>query len=308
MRPERERRLFAGVQLLHEWLFKRLELGLYRNQDLVQTAAEIARYLVDHGLPSIARKLRLLAEAAEKGGDGRLTAFMLFSELLLFCRRMQAVSDLNEMEREDLLTYCGVPFYKRDLPENRVVHDRWLYLGKVTEQEEQLTVHRHWFYGLQSQRKALVIDFQTGRQSGALIFKWGNCYDSPATFYPSQTPFRVAGIDASSVSVQVADPFEVQTADSALADFAKLLVLNPFLRSTMFLLKGPQVVRINEQCYIRSGTRGLVPLANDAQQFPAIYCLGGMPNVCFAAEYCDRKYHVISIIAGGRFIPIGRMV
>lgn len=61
MRPERERRLFAGVQLLHEWLFKRLELGLYRNQDLVQTAAEIARYLVDHGLPSIARKLRLLA-------------------------------------------------------------------------------------------------------------------------------------------------------------------------------------------------------------------------------------------------------
>jgi len=307
LRPDKERRLFAGTQLLHEWLLKQLELGLYRNQDLALTAAEIARYLVDHGLPSIARKLRLLAEAAETGGDGRLTAFMLFSELLLFCRRMQTVSGLNGMEREDLLSFCGVPFYKRDLPANRVLRDRWLYMGKVVEQEEQLNISRHWFYGLQSQRKALVINFQAGKQQEALTYKRGFCYESPATFYPSNTPFRVAGIDASSASQQWNMPPVALSVADALDDFAKMLVLNPFLRSTFYLLESPQLVRLRDVCYLRSGNRGLIPISNDARQLPAIYGLGGLPNVCFAAEYCDRQYHVIAIIAGERFIPIGRM-
>ena len=67
---------------------------------------------------------------------------------------------MDELEKEDLLSYAGVVFKKTDFADENILQDEWLYLGHQKEKEENLIKNLMEVLSREKQEGETVPDFE----------------------------------------------------------------------------------------------------------------------------------------------------
>lgn len=298
---QKEESFFSGVKLLQLWLEKLLILGLYSNLNLEQSLNEISSRLVDCGLPGIARKLRRIPEVLSKEKDSLETVTPILGELYLFCRKVQHIHNLGDLEKEDLLTFAGIPFPKKYLQEEQSVTDHWIYLGLAQDKEEKMSVYRHWFYGRTCKSKCLFLEFKFGLWNKPIQFLLGKHYHAAVQFFPSMTPVRISDAPSRSFIHLPKETLESHTLRQSLDHFAWLLSHNPFLPNYIYVMRDIKLITENKDWYFSDGGDHCVMLDHQIPDIPKLMSLSDHPKCQFIAEFNGHRFKVLSVIVDGWF-------
>lgn len=269
-----------------------------------QKIEEISGILVDFGLSGIARKLRLIPEQLEKDTGKSDRLFALFAELTLFVNWCDSLSDLSAESREDLLTFAGIPIKKAELPESGFISDQWLYLGKHKEKEENMWLVRHWFYGVQSKKCILNLEFLFGRFPREQHYFGGSVYNTPVNLYPSAYPIRVAQLSTDSRVSGIIENYDSMSLHEMLNEYCKITLLNPFIKEVLFLIHEFQLASSGGEWYARSDKEELIGIQNPPVHLPTIVIYAGQSRNVFCCEYYNRSIRIISIISNHRVISL----
>lgn len=302
--PEKERMLCEGSKLLNKWLHNILESGLNAQHGHVGQLQGLAVRMVDYGMQGIARKLRLLPEKLEDSAHQIEELAMVLGELSLFCRRVDEAGKYNPMEREDLLTFAGIPYQKKNIPNERSLEDRWCSIGFAIEQEERLTIYKHWFYGLKSKTCIFWLEYLFGNGNRPTRYFIGKIYPDLVLFYPSNAPVRVAGVQTKESHTSMGTGLQTMSLSEAVDHFCKLLTLNPFLRSYAYVLKPLKMVFNGDAWCLWDGKTELFPVQNGPEDLPALLSLCDLQNCQFVVECSGRYFYVMSIVVDGQLMSI----
>lgn len=201
-------RIDAGVAELQRWLGDRLRQGLGTLTPRSATEWDtLAARLVDAQAPGLAARVRDAADtlrrkdtAADADPDELLQQLGL---LQLAVDAVQRRAELNAPQDAatlaDLRTLVGWPQDRAELlARAELLHDRWLVLGQITEEREgRLRERRVWLLGLQSGRRALLLDHAHGTTGFELAWLNGAVVPAQLAWYPGAAAQRalVAQID-----------------------------------------------------------------------------------------------------------------
>ncbi|HEX5625672.1 MAG TPA: hypothetical protein VFX48_06640 [Saprospiraceae bacterium] len=300
----REQELLQAVRLLGQWLDDLMLSGLIRLQADSEKLNEISSRMVDAGLPGVARRLRLWPEKIRDASDWTDFVLMQISELYLFVRSFERLDQLQDAEKEDLLNVAGVVFKKTDFTDQLILMDEWLCLGQVKEKEEKLIVIRSWFYGLQSKRFALFLEYQFNRFVKTKPVYTGRVYRSSVQFYPSAYPQRIRDIQTDLVTQLKDGTLSGLNVREALDHFCKVVERNPFIRQQIYLIADAQFYSEGERWYVADRKGEGILLTNPEPEIPRIlsYCSG--PDTLLAGEYGSGSMRILSAILDRTVISI----
>lgn len=296
--------LREGSNLLNKWLLDILESGLNSQQGHVGQWQGLAVRMVDYGMQGIARKLRSLPGKLEDSAHQIEELALVLGELSLFCRRMEDAGKYDPMEREDLLTFAGIPYQKKNIPNERSLEDRWCSIGFTAEQEERLTIYKHWFYGLQSKTCIVWLEYLFGNGNRPTRYYIGKIYPDKVMFYPSNAPVRVAGVQSKESHTLTGTALQTMSLSEAVDHFCKLLTLNPFLRSYAYVLEPVKMVLNGEAWCLWDGKTELFPVQNGPDDLPVLLSLCDLQNCQFVVECSGRYFYVMSIVVDGQLMSI----
>ncbi|MBK8954840.1 MAG: hypothetical protein IPM34_04690 [Saprospiraceae bacterium] len=302
LQEKKEENFLEGCNLLHSWLQDTLTTGLYSNKQLDKSMSELSSRLVDFGLPSVARKLRVLRNSLSDGKEITELVFPVFSELSLFCRMMEQLGSLDMLEKEDLLTYAGIPFLKKQIPEEHAVQDSWMYLGMSRDTEEKMQVYRHWFYGIHGHKNCLYIEFKFGNWNNSSLFFPGQIYRGAVSYFPSRVPVRIAEPPAKKGQLIKCEIDQFHTVEQALDHFAWLMSYNPFIQSYTYLLKDVRFACEQNKWYVFDNKSGGILLDHDLTEIPRLVSLSNHPQCQFVAEYKPHAFRFLNVIIDGKLV------
>lgn len=301
---QRETNFFKGIRALQFWISEIYTNGIQLLHSHPKKIEEISTILVDFGLPGMARKLRLIPEQLKKDTGKSDRLYALFAELALFLNFCDSISDLSAESREDLLTYAGIPMKKSDLPESNFITDHWFYLGNRKEKEENMLLVRHWFYGAQSRKCVLFMEFLFGRFPKEQNYLPGTVYYAPVCLYPSAYPLRVAHLNIGSRVSGTAENFQGISLHDMLNEYCRISLLNPFIKELMFLIKDIQMARNGNEWFAQSHKGELISISNPMVQIPKILIYIGQAGSLFCCEYFNRTIRIVSIISNQRILSL----
>jgi hypothetical protein len=126
------------------------------------------------------------------------------------------------------------------------VSDRWTAVGQVIEEDERFRTVRTWLLGVQTGRRALILDFAAGAQPLERSVVGGSSFDGDLAFYPSRQPLR-ALLKSRTGSLpldqrSLADVCD-RSIEAALVGYAQALAANPWIFRWPLALTGVRPVR-----------------------------------------------------------------
>lgn len=293
---QKEQKLLEAVSLFNSWLDELLIAGISQLQHDPVKLNEIASRMVDYGAPGIARKLRMIPERIAKGSNWMEFTFQQLGEFYFVINSFKNIVALNDFEKEDLLSYCGIPFTKTSFSESSFYTDDWLYLGTVSENEDKLIVNRNWFYGLNCKSCVLFLEFQFNRFVPIKQFKYGFIYKSAVQFYPSASPQRIKEIQSESSYLAAEYSIKSQTIETALDLYCERISINPLLKQDCFILNSVNFTLHQETWYLKSESGQLIRLANSITEIQELLTYTANVRNFIIGEYENNSLKVFSVI------------
>ncbi len=301
---QKEQNLLSGIARFKTWLDEWVQQGISVLQHDPAKLDEIATRMVDMGLQGLARKLRLIPERMLHHGDWMDFTVRQIGEFYVLIKLIQVVDSLNTAEKEDVLTYCGIPFGKADFETEVFYSDNWLYLGTRIEKEEKLLIRRNWFYGVQCQRSFVFIEYQFNRFSQVKFFKTDSVYKSSVQFYPSAWPTRIKDIQTDSIFNQAELQLKAADMDQVMLEYSRIISLNPFIRQTCLLINQMQLNQWNNKWYVIGLSGRAYPISNEFHEMPRIVSYAVHPKTVFIAEYTGYELFFLSVFIDDCILPI----
>ena len=271
----RDQKIRAGLDDLETWLCDLLRQGLAAAQAQPQAFWErAAARLVDAQAPGLARLVRNMANKIVSGEGWQERVMDQVARLVLAIDGYRRIDSLPVETQANLRAVIGFVTRKEDLLKNTGVHDTWLALGRVEEEEAGLKVQRTWLFGQRSARPALLLSFiplsfttsfnaENGADKDPLPGGW---IESELVYFPGAHPLRAVPRTV------------LQTGHYSLSDLAGLPVCESLVEATAGYAAALAANPWLERCPLLAGS--VVPYHMDGRWV-----------------LCDRQ---------GRWIPLAR--
>lgn len=262
---QREARVADGVAGCRVWLEDVVRRGLAAvRTDADDSCERMAARLVDAQAAGLAAMVRRLPEVLASGDGWELRATDHLGRIALLLAAAERLPSLPADLAIDVRTALGWNQSKEDvLSSGTTIRDRWLAAGQVIEDDDRVRVRRAWMVGLQTGRRALVLDFAAGASPLPAIVTPGALFDGEIAMYPGRALLR--GIIKSSESMSIGDHAASRAAADAtigvgLRRYAEALALNPWLAQWPLTLAGSRVLRRDNAWSIGDSAGTSVPL------------------------------------------------
>jgi hypothetical protein len=183
-------------------------------------------------------------------------------ELLLHAYRR--IEDLDPLLQHEIRTLVGWRLTREEVAElGEHVRDRWVALGSVVEQDEQLRIQRTWLCGLETGRAALVLQFAVGSTASfPPIATINHVQEMELHFWPGAWPQRA------SIAHRLGEPVYSRgrrpgyaTIEDLLADWARALAATPWIDRCLAVLHDVVPIRHGDGGWsVRDSTGVVLPL------------------------------------------------
>lgn len=293
---QRQKRMAEGLGEVERWLLDVARTGLatLQAQPIIAWESQAAR-LVDAQLPGLANRVRelqnLWSGRARELRDG-------LGELYLLVHAAQRSDALPGTLRAEVQQQLGVNMKKEQvLAESPALHDQWWVLGQVITEEERLTQRRTWFFGIRTQRYALVLDHSFGSQGFPTTFIGNGIYEGALHFYPGPYPLRAIAEELHLRPETHTPERPSRSPLSALDELARAIAANPWSRQFPLWLE-QTVPEVHKECWYLRHAEGLLPMSCSVTEgWSLVARSGGMPVDIFG-EWNGRGLRPVRVALG----------
>jgi hypothetical protein len=260
----RETKISRGIEELKTWLQDVARTGIMNvPQDLYQFNANIIARMNDAQATGLAYQLRKMNQLNfyQDGWQKDLTRLLARTYALAdaYTRREQ----FDEPLREDLASLIGWKKSREEVLQQPAVRDQWLTVAKWSVQEDALTAETTWFFGRQSGRFALLLNYFAWGQRPTDLWVVGNVLDAEMAYYPGTYPFRALVKTQAQQAPAANFPLVGLESLEALKDqVAEVLAVAPFSEQLPFMLGGLRLAIQGQQYYLVDQHAKALPLAN----------------------------------------------
>lgn len=303
---KREDRVRAGLADLQTWLGDLFRQGLaHARQQPSQFFDGMAARMVDAQAPGVARRLREWPSLFARGNDWADRVLEKAGTLQWLLNGFANLDTLPEGLRAGVRSAIGWSISEQELAAVETVRDRWQVVAQVVEEEERLRAQRTWLVGETTHRPALILSFAAMNQPLDVSLVPGMVVDAGLAFHPSASPLRAIVRTRFGEPRPLAAPAASAHFSESLDRSATLLAGDPWLERTPWNVRDCVPLPTPGGWLVRDSAGAVVPLARTfSDPWPLFAVCGGSPATLFG-EWDGRALHPLSVIASGRFIPLG---
>jgi hypothetical protein len=303
---KREDRVRAGIAELQTWLADLTRQGLaHGKQQPAQFFDAMAARMIDAQAPGIARRLREWPGVFASGDDWASRALGEMGGLQWLLHGFARSEALPGGMRASVRNAIGWTVAEQELASVDSVRDRWQVVGQVVEEEDRLRVQRTWLVGEASRRPALCLSFAAMNQALDVSLVAGTVIDADIVFHPSASPLRALVRERHGEARAFAEAAAHPDFAGALDQTSTLLAGDPWLERTPWLVRDCLPLRIDDAWHLRDARGVAVPIARGFVNAWPLFALSGGAPVTVCGEWNGRALLPLSVIAAGRFIPLG---
>lgn len=307
-----EKRLAAvkkGLDGLDLWLNDLVRQGLASVQTQPASFWEHqGARLRDAQAGSLDTRVRRLAALPNASADWAERLLGELGKIALLTQAFRQEEQLEPGMREEVRQLIGWTLSQEEVnARGETVHDDWLVVGQVIEENERGKTQRTWLNGLSSGRTALILQFSYAGQPFGERFVVGSYQAADLAFWPGAYPQR-AQVRARTGEIA---PFRgewpgVASVDEFLNGVAAALGRQPWLE--YFPAQLHEVAPICQDngahWFVRdSGGHALPLLGNDHWLLLALS--GGHP-LHVVGEWNNGALRPLGALADGQYTPLGR--
>lgn len=299
---QREEKVTAGVEELDRWLRDLVRQGLAaaQNQPYSYWDAVAAR-MVDAQAPGLARQLREMASIPHSGAGWQERLLARLGKMHLLIQGFQRLETLPPPTQADIRMLIGWT-QKEEMASESVVRDRWLILGQIVEEQDNLRAQRNWLQGQDTHKVALVLNYAYGNQPLDTTLMPGTIIDAELGFFESAYPLR------SLVKVRHAPPALLsempgeEAIATALSTYANALACHPWLEQFPLTLQAMIPQKSNDDWAMRDLEGHLLPIAPRFEGGWQLLALSGGYPINVFGEWNGKDFLPLSALAGDKFV------
>lgn len=186
------------------------------------------------------------------------------AETFLLLESFKNIDKQNPTVQEDIRSLVGWNQKKNELLEAEntdKVTDKWLVLARSTEQEDDLTIQKHWLLGVETGRYALILDFGYKNTAIPTLLVTGTLTQAELVFYPSNMPFRAVIKNQGSNTTQInLSVLPLANWTKAQDVFVEKLSLFPWADELPMFLSQLTLAKHEDTWFLRDTEGGLMPI------------------------------------------------
>lgn len=291
---KRLERMSAGAEELQRWLLDQTRQGLANLRSGRVDWRGLAARMVDAQAPGLGRQVRELESLAAAGGDWAGALLEAMGRLQLLLDGWRRREQLSPPQQADLRTALGWPVEKDEvLQSGERLADRWLVLGQIVEENDKLWERRVWLLGLDSNRRALLLDFAHGNKIFETLFTTGAVYQMNLAFYPSAQPRRALALDTP--SLLPAEALPGTRLDEELERLADGVAANPWIALWPLRLAKARLGLAQGEWTAQDETGGQIPLRLPEDEAWQLTALGGGAALGLFGEWDGLRLRPLSV-------------
>jgi hypothetical protein len=258
---KRHRNVSDGIAELMIWLKDIIKGGILNIPDKPLSFWEnLSKRLIDAQAPGLAGMVRTLGDTDfyKEGWQSQFLDGLL--HIYLVAQGFERLEQLPADLQEDVRSFVGFTQSQEELKEKQGITDNWLVLSKQVQQEDNLTVERFWLWGTETERTALVLQFNfRGGPNGPLVLAAGNIIDAELVFYPSALPLRALIKKQAPANTEVHIGGYSNWAEVAAED-VRLNSLLPFRSERAYIVEAIKPVLHQDKWWLADDVHNLVQL------------------------------------------------
>lgn len=253
------------------------------------------RRMVDAQAPGLAAMLRELADISYFH-DGWQSVFInQLTRIYLVIQGYQHLEQLPPALQQDIRSLTGFPVSQEELKEQTGITDTWQVLGKQTTEEDRLVVERYWLYGVNTRRRALILQFFVrGQSTLANTLTPGTTIQAELVYYPSAAPLRA--LIKQQMTVPANHSFtghaNWQEVVAAQTDISAVL---PVYNDQVYTVADLTPVWHQEQWWLQDNRRQLMPVKKTFQQIWKLLAFSGGTPLHMAVTGKETQYEPIGV-------------
>ena len=309
-RSEKRQALVSkGLDSLDLWLSDLVRNGLASVQTQPASFWESkAAQMVDAQAPGIAARLRVMSGIPNASRDWPEKLLAHLGRLALLTHAYRRIEQLQTPLQEDVRQMIGWTLTQEEvMARGETISDDWLVLGQTLHEEEKVRVQRTWLYGMQSQRRALLLQFSAAGAPFPEIYPLGSRQQADLLFWPGAYPQRARLVARRGEFLPLQGQLPgAEHIDTFLAGVAAALACQPWMERFLCILRNVTPVCTNggDMWYARDGSGNALPLAKGAY-WQMLALSGGYP-IDIAGEWDGETLLPIGIMANGMYFLQGR--
>jgi len=193
---DRMKLTLAGVAELKLWLMDMIRIGILELPNRRPAYFDsMAERMVDAKASGLAGWVKALKNLPYKEQHlWQSQAMSIISKLYLLVKAAENLEQYEIQEQRAIKGTLGWTYNQKELladDSSISMKDQWLVLGSHSEEQEDLTILRYWLYGLDSEKDAIIIRFQSNFTATEKIpIVEGSIAEAELTFYPGLESHR----------------------------------------------------------------------------------------------------------------------
>ncbi|MFI1463381.1 DUF5691 domain-containing protein [Nocardia carnea] len=306
---QRHERVTAGLAELETWLTDQIRTGLAQTDRSPAAFEAVAARMIDAQAPGIAAALRRLPASVVGRSNWPEVVLGRFAWLRLLLAAYAKSDTSAAPTAATVRTHIGYPTAADAVLAEPEVRDRWVTLGIRTGEEEGLYTRRSWLYGVNTGRRAVLIDHSHGSPAFATeVPPIGLVTESGLHFYPAAAPLRaLAGPGTTAPTPDTGAIAAISgsgTIADALREFASAAAADPWLESWPVLLRTVVPVGRAGDWLLAEPDGTAIPLVEPAEPWRLLALSGGRPVTVFGL-WTGRALEAVSVLADGEYHDAG---
>ena len=265
-----------GLQGLEQFLLDLAAQGLANLSQAQALWKDQVLQLRDAQMPRLSGRLLGLSQALEEQSRPLEEIAGELAGLYRLVQSMKRFEALSPAQQDELLEVLGLSRRKQQIWETgERLRDSWRVLGFQYEaSEEGLAYRQTWLYGENSQRLALIVDFNPLNKGYEQHYWPGSLLqEALAVFYPGQANPRALILHqgASWTKDCPLPPAETQDIAAMQAQLAQLRAYNPWQEDIPAIVQNLQLVEQEGQQYWVDAQGLVLPLDEQAPKLHGLY-------------------------------------
>ncbi|MDR1484449.1 MAG: SWIM zinc finger family protein [Planctomycetaceae bacterium] len=164
---ERRSRVDAGIGQFENWLCDLVRVGI---ADLDRKPLAFwddqSKRLIDSQAPGLAAKIQHISELVGIGEGWHERILGELGRLALLIKAYRKLDQLDKNLQDEIRQQIGWTVDQKALAESgEKIYDQWLLLGQSYELNTKIQTQRNWYYGIQSGRFLLYLQFAAGKNA-----------------------------------------------------------------------------------------------------------------------------------------------
>ncbi|MGV9679757.1 SWIM zinc finger family protein, partial [Nocardia sp. NPDC003482] len=305
---QRRARVSAGLADLDIWLGDQIRTGLAQSDRSFRALEGMAARMVDAQAPGVASALRQLARNIVLRSDWPTLLLREYARLHLLATAHRRLDRLAPETAASVRAHVGhsitAETVRADQPP---IRDEWMVLGRRVTEEDRLHTRRTWVRGRASGRWAIIVDHSFGGPefpADAPTPGWQ--LDANLHFYPGAAALRALWGQRYASAVPfttLAAPRRTDIA-AALAEHARALGADPWLRSWPVLLSEVVPVVDGEQWWLAESDGAALPLARAVEPPWRLFGLSGGHPVTVIGDWTAEGLAPVSAFTSGAIVDV----